>query len=165
MKKIIYIVDIIAYSLLTLAMAVMVISIFLQVFFRYVMDHPLFWSEEVGRYAFIWLVFIGAAIATKRGAHIGVDYFTSLLSHNSKRILGIFVTVLLLIFMGIVIIASIPLIQNNMTQKSPAVRITMGYIFLAIPIGFSMMFIYTLNGFIKALKTKPLLPLSEEISK
>ncbi|MEJ2134846.1 MAG: TRAP transporter small permease subunit [Desulfofustis sp.] len=54
-----------AYLLLVGSTLVMVISILLQVFFRYVMNAPLYWSEEIARYAFVWLVFIGAAIAPK----------------------------------------------------------------------------------------------------
>ena len=152
MSKLIRAVDIVAYSLLTLATSIMVVSIFLQVLFRYLMGNPLFWSEEVSRYAFIWVVFIGAAIATKRGAHIGVDYFTALLSDRQRYLLGILVSILLLIFMGIVVVVSVPLIQSNMTQKSPAVRIVMGYVFLAIPVGFAMMFFYTLEGLIRVLR-------------
>jgi len=151
-KRFVFVIDISAYTLLTVATLIMVISIFLQVFFRYIIGNPLFWSEEVSRYAFVWIVFIGAALATKRGAHIGVDYFILHLSARSKRIVGLIVSVMVLVFIAIVIVKSFPLISNNMSQKSPAVRITMGYVFLAIPIGFTMMFIYTIEGMIRVIQ-------------
>lgn len=151
MSRIIRAVDIVAYSLLTIATCIMVVSIFLQVVFRYVVGNPLFWSEEISRYAFIWVVFIGASIATKRGSHIGVDYFTALLNDRQRYYLGIVVSVLLLFFCATVVASSVPLIESNLTQKSPAVRITMAYIFLAIPVGFSMMFMYTLEALIDVL--------------
>jgi TRAP-type transport system small permease protein len=148
-KIIISVIDITAYVLLTIATLIMVVSIFLQVIFRYVIGNPLFWSEEISRYAFVWIVFIGAALATKRGSHIGVDYFISRLAERSKKIIALCVGILVLTFIVVVIINSFPLISSNMTQKSPAVRITMGYVFLAIPIGFTMMFIYTFEILLK----------------
>ena len=120
----------------------MVISILLQVFFRYVMNSPLYWSEEIARYAFVWLVFIGAALASKRGAHIGVDYIVMHLPELPKDILAIFVNLLVLFFISCVIYMSVGVIQSNMTQLSPAMRIPMGYIFMAIPTGLGISFVY-----------------------
>ena len=40
-----------------------------QVFFRYVLNHSLFWSEELARYILVWLTFLGASVAYRRGVH------------------------------------------------------------------------------------------------
>lgn len=134
--------DGIGYLLLVGATLVMVISILLQVFFRYAMNAPLYWSEEIARYAFVWLVFIGAAIASKRGAHIGVDYLVMHLPEIPKNILAIFVNLLVLFFISCVIYMSVGVIKSNMTQLSPAMRIPMGYVYMAIPIGLGISFVY-----------------------
>ncbi|MFP4305977.1 MAG: TRAP transporter small permease [Desulfococcaceae bacterium] len=44
-----------------------------QVFSRYVLNHSLFWSEELARYFLVWLTFLGATVAYRRGVHPGVD--------------------------------------------------------------------------------------------
>lgn len=131
-----------SYLLLVVATLVMVISILLQVFFRYAMNAPLYWSEEVARYAFVWLVFIGAAIASKRGAHIGVDYLVMHLPKLPRNVLAVFVDLLVLFFITCVIYMSVDVIKINMTQLSPAMRIPMGYIFMAIPTGLGISFVY-----------------------
>ena len=141
-KLIVKALDGFGYFLLVVATLVMVISILLQVFFRYAMNSPLYWSEEVARYAFVWLVFIGAAIASKRGAHIGVDYIVMHLPELPKNILAIFVNLLVLFFISCVIYMSVGVIKSNMTQLSPAMRIPMGYIFMAIPTGLGISFVY-----------------------
>ena len=46
-----------------------------QVVLRYVFNEPLPWAEELSRYFFIWIVYLGAAIASRRAAHLEVDYF------------------------------------------------------------------------------------------
>ena len=102
-KLIVRALDGFAYLLLVSATLVMVISILLQVFFRYVMNAPLYWSEEIARYAFVWLVFIGAAIASKRGSHIGVDYVVMHLPEVPKNVLAILVNLLVLFFISCVI--------------------------------------------------------------
>ena len=47
----------------------MVASSFAQVGFRLVLDHPLAWSEELSRYLFVWLSFVGGALAVAEGSH------------------------------------------------------------------------------------------------
>ncbi|GAB5377996.1 MAG: TRAP transporter small permease [Acuticoccus sp.] len=48
-------------------------TMFLQVFTRYVLNSSLAWTEEIARYLLIAVAFIGAAAATRRGAHIAVE--------------------------------------------------------------------------------------------
>ena len=45
----------------------------LQVFCRYVLDNALSWPEEVAKFPFVWFVFLGAAMVTRRGRHIAID--------------------------------------------------------------------------------------------
>jgi len=45
----------------------------IQVFFRYVVQSSLGWSEELSRYLFVWLIFIGSAVALPKGFHIAID--------------------------------------------------------------------------------------------
>ena len=68
-----------------LAFGVMVIAIGLQVVFRYVLNNPLAGSEEMGRLAFVWVTFIGAAVATRDNMHVRIDYFVGRLKPESAR--------------------------------------------------------------------------------
>jgi len=143
-KKTIKIMDWISYALLIVFSSAMVISTFLQVIFRYLFNHPLFWSEELSRYCFVWIVFVGAAIAMKQGAHIGVDYFVMKLPSRFKNFLRIVINILIISFLVIIIKQSIFVVIVNMSQYSPAIRIPMGLIYLAIPVGLSLMLGYVI---------------------
>jgi TRAP-type C4-dicarboxylate transport system permease small subunit len=48
-----------------------------QVFFRYVLNQSLFWSEELARFLLVWLTFLGATVAYRRKAHPGIDVLYS----------------------------------------------------------------------------------------
>lgn len=134
---------------------VMVSITFAQVFARYVLTNPLHWSEELARYCFVWIVFIGAGAALKRGAHIAVDFFVMHLSKRSIRVLSIPVKALMAIFLVVVIVNAIPVIKKNMSQLSPAIGIPMGIVYLAIPIGAAIMLIYTLDDLIELIHPRP----------
>lgn len=54
-------------------MVLMFLSTFTNVVFRYVFNSPIIWAEELSRYAFIWLVFVGSAACSKRKRHIAID--------------------------------------------------------------------------------------------
>ena len=56
-----------------------------QVFFRYVLNHSLFWSEELARYILVWLTFLGASVAYRRGVHPRIDLFVSRVSPRGAR--------------------------------------------------------------------------------
>lgn len=152
-KKIIKIMDWISYALLIVFSSAMVISTFLQVIFRYLLNHPLFWSEELSRYCFVWIVFVGAAIAMKQGAHIGVDYFVKKLPSRFKNYLKIAINILIISFLFIIINQSILVVIVNMSQHSPAIGIPMGLIYLAIPVGLSLMLGYMIIMNYKLLKS------------
>jgi TRAP-type C4-dicarboxylate transport system permease small subunit len=55
-------------------MGFLVVVVVASVLFRYVFLSPITWSEEVGRYVMIWMGFLAASIAVRRGLHVGVDF-------------------------------------------------------------------------------------------
>ena len=61
------------------SMVVLVFCVFLQVFSRYVLKNSVPWTEEMARYALVYLTFAGAAIATRKAANIRVDFVVNAL--------------------------------------------------------------------------------------
>ena len=54
-------------------MVLMSLTTFANVVARYFFNSPIQWAEEFSRYAFIWVVFMGAVVCTKHKRHIGID--------------------------------------------------------------------------------------------
>ena len=63
-----------------------------QVIFRYLLTAPLPWSEELSRYCFVWIVFLGGALGLSRGIHLGVDLFVGMLPEKYRVGLEVFPT-------------------------------------------------------------------------
>jgi TRAP-type transport system small permease protein len=59
---------------LTLLIAVLIVPVAMQILSRYVGFVPRYiWTEEIARFAFIWIIMVGAAIAVRDGSHFDVD--------------------------------------------------------------------------------------------
>lgn len=119
--------------------SVMIAATFAQVVFRYLLLAPLPWSEELARYCFVWIVFLGATLSLERGVHIGVDILTILLPHRVQRWLTVVNEFLILAFVLVIIVASVAVVDANRLQFSPALGLQMAKIYLAIPLGMAVM--------------------------
>ena len=72
--------------LIAALLAVMVVLVFGNVFMRYAFNSGITVSEEVSRWLFVWLTFLGAIVALKEHGHLGSDMLVSRLGRTGKRI-------------------------------------------------------------------------------
>ncbi|HHY93315.1 MAG TPA: TRAP transporter small permease [Firmicutes bacterium] len=131
-------------SLLYLLLAVMVATTFIQVFFRYVVFHSLPWSEEVSRYALVWLTFVGASYGIKRGIHVAVEALVQALPPAARRVLKALSCVLVAFLGAVLTVYGTKLAQVNMGQLSPSLHIPIGLAYAAVPVGGLLMLIHSL---------------------
>lgn len=61
------------HVVIVVSLALMVIMVFSNVVLRYAFNSGITFTEELSRFLFLWLIFIGAIVAMKEGAHLGVD--------------------------------------------------------------------------------------------
>ncbi len=66
----------------------MSLATFGNVVARYFFNSPIEWAEEFSRYAFIWIVFLGAAVCTKHGRHIVIDGLALALPPGCRPVCG-----------------------------------------------------------------------------
>ena len=118
---------------------VIIVSTFAAVFYRYILNDSIIWAEELGRYLFVWLTFLGSALALKDGMHIGLDLLISSLPPKLKTFTEILIICLTGVFLVFIIRASVEVVEVTMRQRSSALEIPMGLVYLAIPVGSSLM--------------------------
>ncbi|WP_217920684.1 TRAP transporter small permease [Vreelandella titanicae] len=124
-------------------LSLMSILIGAQVFMRYVMNDSLTWSEELARYAFIWATYIGVACGVKRNAHICVEAVVTKLPVLYQRYAAIVAHLLFIVFALMVVKEGYALTLKVLSfgQKSSALGIPMGWVYLAPTVGFGLVFI------------------------
>lgn len=139
--------------LLTIFSSVMVAVIFLQVVMRQ-FDNSLSWSEELARYCFIWLVYIGISYGVKKQRHIKVDVILLLLKDKGRLAITIIANLFFIAFAIFVIRYGYDIANQllNFGQKSPANQIPMGLVYMATPVGMGLTLIRLIQNLIKLIK-------------
>ncbi|MFI5341680.1 MAG: TRAP transporter small permease [Candidatus Methylomirabilales bacterium] len=117
-----------------------------QVFARYVLNHSLFWSEELARYLFIWLVFLSAAMVLRQDRHIQVSVFVDMLPASMKRAIIILGDLLMLGFVLVVFVESIRLAGMVWTVLTAAMEIPWTLVYLGILLGMGVMLLAVLGS-------------------
>jgi TRAP-type C4-dicarboxylate transport system permease small subunit len=134
---------------LILILSVMTLVVFLQVVFRYVLGRPLYWSEEMARYLFVWLSVLGAALGVQKGGHFGLDFFQRMKPKPWKRFVPIFVHLLMGAVALVIFFQGITLVQMTSLQESPAMSISMAWAYASMPTGAGLMAVHLLLALIK----------------
>ncbi|UYN98077.1 MAG: TRAP transporter small permease [Devosia sp.] len=100
-----------------------------QIFFRYVMNSPILWTEEVTMIAFVWTVFWAAAFIVNIRDHVTFDVVYEVMSPQVKRMMAIFSMVMLIIAFVLLIPATWDYLEFLMRKKSPVLRLPMTWIY------------------------------------
>ncbi|RHW39276.1 TRAP transporter small permease [Lysinibacillus yapensis] len=121
---------------LTMALLVIMVAlVFLQILMREVVDYSFSWTEEVARYLLVWVSFLASGFAYQFGAHISIEVFVKKFNDRFNKMIKIIVSLIAIVFAIILIITGMELALENSMNKSPALRLPMGVVYLAIPIG------------------------------
>ena len=127
-------------------LAAMVIVILLQVTFRYALNLSLAWTEEVGRYLFVWICLFGASLAYRYGQHSGYETVVAAMPAGVGRWVMRGVDVLVAVFSVVLILSSRELIEAGMGQLTPATQFRIAYIYLAFPLSAVTMLIFVADA-------------------
>ena len=132
--------------ILTGLMTVMLVVVSAQVWYRFVLNNPLAWSEEVARYLFVWLSFLGSAVGVRMNVHLGIDLIDKVLSPRNRQIMTAVVNLMMQIFLVVVIVWGIKILKVVQFQKSASLGIPMTYPYLAVPVGAGLMLFNSLRN-------------------
>ncbi len=127
--------DRILFGTIALLLAAMVADVTIQVFFRYVIQDPPTWTEELARYLFIWQIFLAAGVAFGRGSHIVVDALLMALPRAGKRVLLIVSNLMVLAFLLVLIWQGANMVGLTSNTFSTAMTLNMGMVYAALPVG------------------------------
>ncbi len=120
-------------------LTIMIITIFLQILFRYIIEDALTWTEEMARYAMIFVVYLGVGMGTKSDSHMGVTVFVDLFKGRARTAVLVLTYCLTLMIYIVLMILSWQMVQRALAapQYSPAMRVPIFLMYTALPIGFA----------------------------
>lgn len=116
---------------------------FAGVCLRYVFNghYALFWSEEVIRYAFIWVFWLCAPILVWRKAMFTVDMFIDMLPEALRRGVQFVLDVAVICLMATFVYYGWQMAEVNRPQLSSALSLSLFWIYLAIPVGAALIIV------------------------
>ncbi len=115
--------------LVVACLVAMVIMVFGNVVLRYVFNSGITISEEMSRYCFIWLTYIGAMVAMREGGHLGVDTLVIRLPLLGKKVCLFLSESLMLFCNGLFLLGTYKMHELQVTNVSPVVGISMIWVY------------------------------------
>ena len=134
-------------------MLLMVLVTVAQVVFRFFFD-ALTWSEELSCFLLVFASLVGSAIAFKRGTHIAVTFLNDRLPPGAKKALATFIYLLGLGFFAIVAYYGAVMMQAEGGQMTPAMQISMRWIYLMYPVVGIITGLHLIDGIVKTWEGK-----------
>lgn len=124
--------------------ALMVAVVGAGTFWRYVLDSPLLWTEELARYLMIWIGLLGASISMRRGEHMRVDFLVKSLPKKIQLAADLLVALAICYFLYILTVQGGSMVVNSWTQVSPALGIPMSWPLASVPLSGGLMLVQLL---------------------
>lgn len=125
-------------------MSALVVDVFLGVFSRYVLHATFQWYDEVARLCFVWMVFLGAATAVRRGAHFRLHLLIDRFGPGARRATDLVVAFLVVGFGAVLVAGGIALWPVARRQVSDSLELSMVWFYGALPVGGTLMILFSL---------------------
>ncbi|MCR9107489.1 TRAP transporter small permease [Marivita sp. XM-24bin2] len=137
--------------LLLVFYVMLVITMAIEVLRREIFSYSSIWGEEIVRYSFIYLAWIGAAAAVKERAHIRIDVIMHYLGPRPKALLYIFGDLVMFFVAVIALYWSLETVHVSMKFGSvtDGLRISKVWFLMAVPVGFALMIWRLLQSFLR----------------
>ena len=131
-----------------------VITMAIEVLRRELFAYSSIWGEEMVRYSFIYLAWIGAAAAVKERAHIRIDVIMHYLGRRTKALVYMFGDVVML---GVALIAlfysfETVMVSYKFGSVTHGLRVSMVWFLMAVPTGFALVSLRLIQSFLRDLR-------------
>lgn len=130
----------------------MVVLVFGNVVGRYFFARAITWADELARYSFVWLTFIGTALGVHRGSHIGLDIVTAHVSKRTELMLRILGLALVLVFLLVWVRWGTDMAYRNRRFIASATRIPLSVVYGIAPAMAAVMVLQHGTMLVKAIR-------------
>ncbi|WP_252314168.1 TRAP transporter small permease [Sinobaca sp. H24] len=131
MKIVIKILNGILHWTITVFFLTMVFLVFFNVVLRYGFSSGITWSEEMSRYLFVWIVFLGAIVAYKEKAHLAVDVLIGALPRKLQKVLYTINNLIVITVLALFIDGGLQMFESASNSYGPATGVPLSFLYLA----------------------------------
>jgi len=117
---------------------------FSQVVFRYLLQAPLAWSEELARFLLMWMASLSAAYAFKTRSHFALKFVVDRFNPSFQRAVATFVTLLVVTFLAVFAYQSLKFTIEVRNMAAPATQMSMAVPYSSALVGSVLMLYYVI---------------------
>ena len=132
--------------------AVIAVTIPFAVFSRYVLKNIPIWTDELSLFSLAWATMLGAAAGLKRGYQIGIRSLIEKSPPKLGRAIELAAYFFTIAFLSVMTYFGTVQTLVNMRQSSPAMHVPMAVPYMALPVGFALMLLFTLEETLEFLR-------------
>ena len=136
--KIDKIIEIILQAILLL----MCVALALQVLFRYLFNSPLVWSEELARYLFVWITFLGAGYGVKHHLHVEMSILFNKFPLGVKKIVQLVINLAVLLSYAYIMPGAVSFMKIQHPIMATTLNIPLSFLFAAAPVGCGLLILF-----------------------
>jgi len=140
-------------AIVAILFAVLVTLVLVQVITR-MLHMSQTWIDEISKFVFVWLTYLGGAITVRKGANVCFDLILEGTKGKAYKVLFLLVNIITIVFMAAVCYLGTMQAWDNRVQWSSMTRTNMGLMNAAIPVGFALMIIAQVEYYFTHVKEK-----------
>lgn len=144
-------IDVLAVLLLT---GIFVLGL-AQVIWRWIIKDPIVWSEELIQLIYVWICYLGWAIAERKDSHIRITAIHNMLPKKAQKWLQIFCHILCIIFSVLMIWYGIKLVQTGLNRTAISIAVNYGLVYAMGPLMNLTLIVYEIEMIYECLKFGP----------
>ncbi|WP_367716172.1 TRAP transporter small permease [Nitratireductor sp. GISD-1A_MAKvit] len=137
--------------LLMLMLLTMTCVMFAQIIWRYLLQSPLVWSEELALLLMVWMTFLGSALMLERKEHVAIDLLVEWLPPAFARLMAIVGALVVLIFNLALTYGALLIVETAREAIMPGLKISSAWQYMGVLIGGGLLVLVSIEALIQAL--------------
>ena len=150
-----YYIGVLARNTAGILLAAMLVMILMQVFFRYVMNDSLTWTEELSKYAMVWVACLVAPWAYRENLNVSIEMFADALPVRLKQFSEMIITLLVMLISTMFFMYSIDFWLSGLSITASSVPLNLAVFYSCIPFMFVALFLVGLERLLLQIIPKP----------
>jgi TRAP-type C4-dicarboxylate transport system permease small subunit len=141
--------DLLEVYLAVVVFAALIVTVSAEVFFRYVLNNPSPQLFELSIYCFVWVIYLGGALATRYNQHVRFDLIYTRLAPKARRVLDV---VFDLLTNGVLLVLFWPAVRYTIDMykiKASALRVPWTFLLIVFPIFLALVLIHNFTNLVK----------------
>lgn len=112
------------------------------------------WADELARYCFVWLVYLGGTVTVRKGMNISFDIILESATGWLWTVMFTLVNLISLVFLVMAVVLGVEVCLANTIQNSSIMKLNMGAVMAAVPIGAFLMIFEQISYYITQMKKR-----------